>query len=125
MKMTHMFMLLVALALLLYDVYAYLVLGDGNTISECIWKYSKMYPILPLCGGILAAHFWWTLRGGFSLHPVALIILGLAFLGFNLYTEMFGGALPTKVQVAWDWLKAHQLVSFGIGMILGRYGWGQ
>jgi peptidoglycan/LPS O-acetylase OafA/YrhL len=125
MKATHLYLLLTWIGALLYDIYAYIKLGDGNTISEIIWRYSKDYPILPFLGGLLAAHFWWTKRNGGGLPPAVLVGLGLGLLALNLYIVPFNGKLPDVVVRGWLWLRYHQYVPFLIGAVCGRYCWVQ
>ena len=53
--------LLIAVALVLaYDVFALLKWGAGSTVSVAVWNFSKLYPIIPFAGGMLASHFWFS-----------------------------------------------------------------
>ncbi len=107
-----------------YDVFAYLRGQEGDTISEVIWRYSANFLILPLMAGFLTAHFWWTKKGG-GFNPAWTVLAGLGFLALNLYIELFAGPLPPWARAAWAWMKLRPMLLFGLGLLLGRYGWAQ
>ena len=45
-------------ALVIYDVIAYVVGGLKATISAVIWDWSKRYPFVPFVVGILMGHLF-------------------------------------------------------------------
>jgi hypothetical protein len=52
-------MLIIAVAIAVIDIYASIKGGDHDTISGRIWDWSKEYPMLPFCFGVLAGHLFW------------------------------------------------------------------
>lgn len=58
MTLTDWVLLGILVALVGYDVVV-ACLGQPPTISERVWYWSKLYPIVPFAAGLLVGHFWW------------------------------------------------------------------
>lgn len=62
-KITFIVLAVTVVALIGYDVWAALQ-GNEVTISECVWRWSKNYPLLPFSFGVLSGHLFWPSTGG-------------------------------------------------------------
>lgn len=50
-------------ALIAYDVYAFMVGGQVNTISWTVWSMSKdVTPLIPFCAGVVCGHLFWRMK---------------------------------------------------------------
>jgi len=60
-KMTRIFIGLVVLAILVFDVYVMVVGGTGTTISHemIVWAYK--YPVFPFLMGLVMGHLFWRM----------------------------------------------------------------
>lgn len=54
---TGIFIGLIVIACLGYDIFA-LIHGGDMTISEWFWANSKKHPFIPFCFGVLAGHLF-------------------------------------------------------------------
>lgn len=49
----------VTAGVIIYDLVAYLRVGNVGTVSSVIWGWSKLYPIIPFLTGVLMGHLFW------------------------------------------------------------------
>ncbi len=57
--MTEIFMAVIVIVIIAYDIVAYILSGMSKTISARTWALSKEYPIIPLAVGIVIGHIFW------------------------------------------------------------------
>lgn len=59
-SLTVAILVLVALILIVYDIYVVVKTGFDATISWVIYSNAKLYPIIPFAMGVLCGHFFWS-----------------------------------------------------------------
>lgn len=60
MTATYIFMSLMILAAIAFDIGIAIAGGPNATISARTWALSKRWPIIPLAVGILCGHLFWS-----------------------------------------------------------------
>lgn len=63
MQITIVVLILTAVFLIVYDIWAVLKYGIAGTISWQVWDKSRRFPIIPLAVGILVGHLFWRQEG--------------------------------------------------------------
>ena len=58
-KLTIGILVTIGVLLIIWDIYVYVLPGDGDTISEVILAWAKSYTIVPFSLGVLAGHLLW------------------------------------------------------------------
>ena len=61
-KLTVLFIGLVIVVAILYDVYAIYVGGTEASISSAIIVWSYNMPLIPFLAGVLCGHLFWRMR---------------------------------------------------------------
>jgi len=56
---TKIILIVTALFLIGYDIYAYIEGGVGSTISRVVLAWSQAWPIVPLTIGVICGHLFW------------------------------------------------------------------
>lgn len=62
-RLTEEVLIVVAIALGLYDLAIGLTCGSGSTISWQVWTWSQRYPVIPFGAGVLCGHLFTQMHG--------------------------------------------------------------
>jgi len=60
--MTEVFIILVTVVIVAYDIYAYRKEGSTLTISLVMKRWAVKYPWIILLWGVLMGHFFWSIN---------------------------------------------------------------
>jgi hypothetical protein len=60
--MTEVFIILVTVVIVAYDIYAYKKEGSTLTISLVMKRWAVKYPWIILLWGVLMGHFFWSIN---------------------------------------------------------------
>lgn len=58
-KITRFILLVVVIALIVFDIFVAADSTTGNTISEVTLSIARKHPVLPFCIGIVCGHLFW------------------------------------------------------------------
>lgn len=61
-NITVIFILLIAVAITVYDVFAILKGGTESSISMVMIQWAYQYPLFPFGMGVLVGHLFWRVR---------------------------------------------------------------
>lgn len=61
MSETVIFLIIIALAMIIFDIYIIVKKGARESISAYVIRGSKKYPLLVLCFGVLLGHLFWSM----------------------------------------------------------------
>jgi hypothetical protein len=106
---TKILMLVAALALIGWDLYAFLTPFPGDTVSEVHANWAWDWPSLPLAWGVVMGHLFWHVdRVSYeTLRWCLLGVVGVA--AFIVDILWLDGVLP--------------MLPFLVGLVLGRLLW--
>jgi len=57
--LTKIFVGILIVCALIWDIVILLVFGTEATISQVVYTYSRQYPLIPLVAGIVTGHLFW------------------------------------------------------------------
>ena len=56
---TAIILIVVSVALIVWDIYAAITPVHGDTISEVLWTATTQHPVIPFLFGMLMGHLFW------------------------------------------------------------------